>query len=232
MRKGPGEWARTRLVKKASTAAMIFMALGGVNAGMLLGKFWPDWDIAVIIVSGTIAVVLFLVVEKGRWRLKYLQKGYRSETEVGQAIEYAITAPGCAVAHNVKGRDVRNGSQAGGNDWDIDHIVATPAGIWVIETKSSRVPKGEFKKSLYKIAKNVQDVRSWAASETNVRGCLIVNADEENARRKPYEKLGEEIFKETRQSLVKKLREEIRGAKPPSRDAQALLKRIWNLGKR
>ena len=50
---------------------------------------------------------------------------------VGQAIEYPSTRERCAVAHHLE-----EIARVGG----IDHLVATPRGLWVIETKHGLVP--------------------------------------------------------------------------------------------
>ena len=52
-------------------------------------------------------------------------KGHVAERQIGRALEQAITARGCAIAHNVTGVM---------NSGDVDHIVATPLCVWVIET--------------------------------------------------------------------------------------------------
>ena len=62
----------------------------------------------------------------GEWGLENLSKGLDAEMKVGQIIEYAITDARCAVAHSVTSI-----AKVG----DIDHIIATPAAIWVVETK-------------------------------------------------------------------------------------------------
>ena len=49
-----------------------------------------------------------------------------AERNVGGLIEYGITAPGCAIAHSVT-----EIAEIG----DIDHLVATPGCLWVVETK-------------------------------------------------------------------------------------------------
>ena len=77
------------------------------------------------------AVLLGVALFKARrgWRLEDMRKGARAEESVGQAIEYALTSKRCAAAHHVEGI-ARIG--------DIDHLVATPRGLWVIETKHGR----------------------------------------------------------------------------------------------
>jgi predicted nucleic acid-binding Zn finger protein len=106
-----------------------------------------------------------LLRPSSRWSLDNLIKGERAEQRVGQAIEYAITASNCAVAHSVT-----EIAKVG----DIDHLVATPAAIWVIETKYRKVPKKDFPRVLARIAENTQAVRRWAPDGSTVRGCLVL----------------------------------------------------------
>ena len=97
------------------------------------------------------------------WRLPDMKKGVRAEEMVGQAIEYALTRERCAVAHHVEGI-----ARVG----DIDHLVSTPRGLWVIETKHRSVPRSDFQETLRRIALNVKAVRDWAPG-MRVTGCLV-----------------------------------------------------------
>ena len=94
-------------------------------------------------------------------------KGAGSEARIGYAIEYALTRDDCAVAHNVM--KIVNGG-------DIDHLVATPLGLWMIETKSKRHANTEDAK-LKTIAAKVKDVRLWASPGTKVVGGLVYVED-------------------------------------------------------
>ena len=85
---------------------------------------------------------------------------------VGQGIEGAITAPGCAVAHSVTGV---------GKGGDIDHLVATPGKLWVIETKVSRIKsKKRFSRALEQTARNTRARDAGPGRGTNVQGCLVL----------------------------------------------------------
>ena len=42
---------------------------------------------------------------------------------------------------------------------DIDHLVATPRGLWVVETRHGRVASPDFPETLRRIALNVEAVR-------------------------------------------------------------------------
>ena len=134
MRRNAGAYLRY----KRTMLLMLLAAGGGIIVGLWLGYVlhqmigaWLDgvWvsiamgcAILIVIVASWIA---FRSVERGR--LERLEKGENAEVRTGQTIEYAITAPNCAVAHTVT--DI---ARVG----DVDHIVATPVRLWVIETRS------------------------------------------------------------------------------------------------
>ena len=195
--------------------------LGGSCIGILLQLLWPSWAMLIMLGAAVICAVWFYQLSRGRWRLDNLEKGLLAETRVGDELQCAVTAPGCAVAHDVK--DI---AKVG----NIDHIVATPLRIWVVETKSSRIPKKEFPQALGQIAANVKAVRNWAPPRTEVRGCLVI---EEGAsqRSSSYESQGEKICGESRKSLIKKLRQEVREAQSPNQGAKELAQRVWALGR-
>lgn len=155
---------------------------------------------------------------KRGWRLPDMRKGARAEETIGQAIEYALTRDACAVAHHVE-EIARVG--------DIDHLVATPAGLWVIETKHGRIPKAEFAETLRRIAANVEGVREWAP-DARVTGCLVFGSDQQK-RPKPAFGHGKETIRAfaDRRALMRELRKEARG----SGDSLELARRVWKLGK-
>ena len=133
-------------------------------------------------------------------------------------IERAITAENCAVAHSVK-----EIASVG----DIDHIVATPVAIWVIETKYQRVPPEAFPKVLSRIAANTKAVRQWAPMGTTVRGCLVL-AYEEKIKRREYSSEKETIIAYTPDMLV---REMSREARENQRIDGQVSESIWRLGR-
>ena len=98
-----------------------------------------------------------------RWNYRNVRKGLDAETRDGQVIEYAISAEGCAVAHSV-GEIAKRG--------DIDHQVATPRGVRVLETKYRRVPGNRFPKVLKGIAANVEAVRGCRNAPSRDRAAL------------------------------------------------------------
>ena len=139
---------------------------------------------------------------------------------MGQIIEYAITAESCAVAHSVK-----EIAKVG----DIDHIVATPVGVWVIETKYKKVPKKFFRDVLSRIAENTNAVRQWVPAGTPVRGCLVL-AYETDIKKKNYSHGKEKITVYTQDSLVSLMREVRLEAREKRSLDERITKDIWKLG--
>ncbi len=81
------------------------------------------------------------------------------------AIELALAAPGCAVAHLVS-----TIAHAG----VIDHLVATPVRLWVITVVDRRISREELPSVLTAIAVNTTAIWDWAPPGTPVRGCLVL----------------------------------------------------------
>ena len=224
MRRNPGDWLQETLLNRLAFAlATITMGLG-----MLIGaasSIWMSSGPALPLVAGVVilAIGFGVLVSRGehkaeRGRLSHLKKGLRAETRVGQVIEFALTDRRCAVAHGVF-----EIASVG----DIDHLVATPAGLWVVETKHGRLPERAFAETLKRIAANVQAIRQWAPG-VRVSGCLVFGG--ENARRvRPTYASGPETivcFKDP-QALLRKLRDERRATGSLS---AKLIRRVWRLG--
>ncbi len=158
--------------------------------------------------------------EKDGWQLQSIKKGGYAERKVGQAIEYALTRDACAVAHNVKG-----GTRYG----DIDHLVATPHGLWVIETKYRRIPdKGKFSKALRIIAANVKVMRDEAPPDTRVTGCLVF-ATRLKKPPKPTRKVRGETIRIF--GRWKDLQRELRKEARKTEASWDLARWVWKLGK-
>lgn len=225
MRRNPGEWLRERLLDRLVEVGL----LGALGLGLLVGApltfwivagpfpWWTEWTLALF--PGALFVGVAIYKLKRGWRLSDMKKGAVSEEQIGQAIEYALTRPSCAVAHHVQ-----EIAEVG----DIDHLVATPHGLWVIESKHGRVPRAEFRETLRRIARNVEGVRAWAP-ETRVTGCLVF-ATKPDRRPKPTFTHGAETIRcfEDRNALMRELRDDAAGGGAGSAD---LARRVWSLAK-
>ena len=225
MKRNPGEWLREKLRNRLVDVGLLaMMGMGWLcGAGVALWAVFgarlfsePMHWIVLLPGAGFLAVGLFKA--KRGWRLPDMRKGAHAEETIGQAIEFALTRDACAVAHHVE-----EIAKVG----DIDHLVATPHGLWVIETKHGRVPRSEFAETLRRIARNVEGVREWAPG-TRVTGCLVFASKLEKPP-KPIFKHREEVIKAfaNRTALMRELRAEAGGAG----SASDLALRVWKLGK-
>ena len=178
----------------------------------------PVWVGGLVLLPGTGFLLAALYKAKRGWRLSDMRAGARAEERVGQAIEYALTQASCAVAHHVE-EIARVG--------DIDHLVATPRALWVIETKHRRVPKSDFPEVLRRIARNVQAVREWAPG-TPVTGCLVFASEQEQPP-KPTYRHGQETIRAFADptALMRALRNEAH----VTGGSEELARRVWKLGK-
>lgn len=235
MKKNAGSFIRGKLVKSTLLGvggAGIFV---GLAIGLLLYFVFPRWIgygwgfAAYVVALAAIYIAIRVIERPSSWgNFENLEKGVDAETRVGNIIEYAITAESCAVAHSV--------TEIARVVGDIDHIVATPGAIWVIETKYKAVPPNKFNKVLNRIATNVDAVRQWAPGSPPVRGCLVLAYEETEFKKKIFEgnkKNGgiEKITVYTQDSLATfrhEMREEARGRR--SLDQQ-IAKRVWKLGR-
>ena len=204
-------------------------ALAPVVVPYLVGRPLHVWGFVLALAAAAVLSVAWgcIVGRKGsrpktndHRRTKDIEKGERAEKRIGQAIDYAIAAPGCAAAHGVT-KIAKYG--------DIDHIVLTPARLWVVETKSGRVPGKEFQKALGQIAANVKAARKWMPN-AEVQGCLaLASGDVTERDEKGYEAKGETVMVKDRESLWRTMRAEARTLHAvDNADAQ----KVWALGKR
>lgn len=225
MKRNPGEWLR-RILFDRTVGAGLLACLG---YGWLLGTgltlwtafgapLFSEWVSLAVLLPGAACLLAALAKARRGWRLPDMRKGAQAEETVGQAIEYALTRDACAVAHHVK--DIARFG-------DIDHLVATPGGLWVIETKHGRVPNANFPETLRRIAENVEGVRDWAP-DTRVTGCLVFATDLRKPPKPTYE-YGNETIKTfpNRTALMRELRDEARR----TGGSLDLARRVWSLGK-
>lgn len=235
MRRHAGSFVRDKMVRLSLYGMAGAGGLTGLAIGMLFYMVFPRW-IGFgwgIVAFATTAVVLLIGIRffdrpSHRWSFDNLKKGVDAETRVGQIIERAIVANNCAVAHSVT-----EIAKIG----DIDHIVATPAAVWVIETKYKRVPPEKFSKVLNRIAANMDAVRQWSPDRTKVRGCLVLAYENKSVKSVRKGRLGtnenggeEDISVYSRPSLdtlERKMREDA-GQTPPLDERFA--EKIWKLG--
>ena len=143
------------------------MLVGSVVA-LWLGTYFAGLSGITVLVSS-----LFLWGWRRRERHAF-RKGHIAERQIGRALEQAITAKGCSIAHNVT-KVMDSG--------DVDHIVATPQSVWVIETKYRRVPDKNFPKVLSRLHACRAKIEALLPAGTPVRACLVLAYEEGGVER-------------------------------------------------
>lgn len=230
LKRNPGEWLQEKMLDQAIDVALLLnlgvgwlcgagltilvvfgtrLFLGSIPLPMLLASMLP----------GLLLLIYAWYRYKGGWQLQNMKKGKLAEQIIGQKIEYALTRDACAVAHNVK-----KVTQYG----DIDHLVATPHGLWVIETKYQRIPRKEFNKTMGIIADNVKAVQKHAPPGTRVTGCLVF-AVEPNKPPTPTREVKGEMIRIF--GKLKDLQRELRNEARETGDSRVLASWVWKLGK-
>ena len=187
MKRNPGDWLQKKLFDSILDVGLLAIMGYGWLCGAVIAVFvfhyfsWPS--LLLTLLPGVAFLFAARHKWKGDWLSRNMKKGIRSERVIGEAIDRALTRDACAVAHNVE-----EITQVG----DIDHLVATPNRLWVIETKHRRVPPSKFPETLRRIAANVEGVREWAPG-TRVTGCLVF-ANKQQKRPKRTYKAGKETI--------------------------------------
>lgn len=160
-RRSAAAWLRQRVMRRY----LGLLIPTCVAVGVLVGTLLVPWVLQLYLVFGAAVVVVggYVWLLSGRWSLSNLERGLDAEYRIGQVIEYALVPRECVFADGV------TGIAAVG---DIDHLVGTRRGLWVIETKVRAVPPKRFPAVLDRIAVNVHAVEAWAGG-VPVRGCLV-----------------------------------------------------------
>ena len=225
MRTFAGAFAQRRRIELLLVSALGVGAVVGLVIGhwlhWVMGAWLGDgWWSAAAGLATLAAIAAFWLVFRslGRGRMERLDNGDDAEVRTGQFIEYALSAPGCAIAHSVTSI-ARFG--------DIDHLVATPVRLWVVETKYRRVPRERFPEVLRRIAENTAAVWEWAPPGTPVRGCLVL-AYESRIRRKSYDYGKQPVVVHTPASLARELKVEAREERTIDERVAA---GVWELGR-
>ena len=131
-KKAAGGWLRGEFYSRIASAGMLGMAAIGCALGFMVRGLpvfdGPAGTVASWVATGAmiLAFGLFYVYchrVQATWG-----RGLEAERQIGDFIDHAVAQRGCAVAHDVK--------EALGGRGNVDHVVMTPAGIWVVETKS------------------------------------------------------------------------------------------------
>ena len=223
-----GDWLRMEAFDRLASAGMIFMVLAGFGVGFAARGF-PVFDgragtLAASAIMGAVvlafgALYLFFRRTDARWA-----RGLRAERRVGDLIEHAVAKPGCAFAHDVR--------EALGGPGNVDHIVMTPAGIWVVETKSGWLGKRRFRPALRQVAGNVRRVRRHLGTGLPVRGALVIADRWDRELEADHDWNGEPVKAfgpKTFWRLLRSEREHDPAARP-SPNTATVERMVWDLG--
>ena len=181
--------------------------LCGVGVGLFAGVvlFWvmagAGWEAWPSVTVGAVVVIMTLVAWKrrfGTWTLESSDKGIAGETIVGGTIQDALMRPDCAVEHAIPGQGERG---------EIDHLVVTPLGVWVVETKYKWVPRKQYRAVMRRLALNVESVRRTLGRGATVKGCLVL-ATVRRRKHYRYRAHGETLNVFSVRSFREQLREE------------------------
>ena len=215
IRRDAGEWVRTRMRYSAAAVLALLCGIFGLLAGVVLSGLigWQSLLLPTLCLS---AAAVFLARRFEQDGFARLLKGVVAERSIGGLAEYALTAQGCAVAHSVT-----KVSEIG----DIDHLIATPGCLWVVETKYGSVPKEHFSEVLRRLRINLQAVCRWVPSGVEVKGCLVFATVSELPQKRLYEDGKVELF--DAESLVCTLRRA--SAKSAIKADISLARRVWAL---
>ena len=225
MNRYPGQWLRNQLLDRTVHAWTLFTIGIGFLLAVLLSAVGglPTWFLILfgtgLGLGGAWIFLRGLGTRTNRWRLGDMRKGARSEERIGAAIEYALTQTYCAVAHGVM-----EIAKVG----DIDHLIATPQRIWVVESKYKRLPRRQFPETLRRIAANMEAVSEWAP-DVEVVGCLVFSGYENVTAKTSYTENGKRIlcFKDP-ESLVQRLQEEAGAERTISEE---VARKVWRLSR-
>ena len=219
-RRFAGGWLRQRLLTRAMLLASSTAFALGLLIAVMMNLWLPFWSYIATAV-GCLVIIVVVMIESGpwKWRSDNLEKGIAGEQRIGQAIELALISDHCAVAHGVS-KIARVG--------DIDHLIATPLGLLVVETKYRRVPRKQFPEVLRRISLNVKAVREWAPKGTLVKGCLVLVEDVKRPK-VSYNSGGEDIFVRKGEAFRKMLHSEARESLSTNSNLSSM---VWRLGER
>ena len=221
-----GDWLRGEFIWRIASAGMFWMGVVGIVLGFMIGRLpvfdgsagsRVSWVLVGLMILAFVALYVYCRRVGATWG-----RGLQAERQVGDLIEHAVAQRGCAFAHDVKGALAGRGN--------VDHVVMTPAGIWVVETKSGWLSKRRFRPALRQVAENVRRVRRHLETSLPVRGALVI-ADNDSLEAE-YDWNGEPVKAfgaTTFWSLLRREGEHDRALVPSSETAR-VERLVWNLG--
>ena len=223
-----GGWLRGELLSRLLSAGMLAMAIMGFGLGFIIRGF-PVFDrLDGNLAAGGMIGVMLLTVGALYLFCRRIDstwgRGLDAERQVGDLIEHAVAQRGCAFAHDVTG--------ALGGPGNVDHVVMTFAGVWVVETKSGWLSKRRFPSALRQVAENVRRVRRHLETSLPVRGALLVAGRRDGSLEVDHDWDGEPVKVFDPKTFWRLLRRE-REPDPAigqSLETARVERMVWNLG--
>ena len=225
-----GGWLLGEAIGRVAWAAMLSMAVAGFALGFMV-RGSPLFDGVAEGGAVSWAMLGAMVLALGGLYAYWLRvdatwvKGLKAERQVGDLIDHSVAQRGCAFAHDVK-------EALGGLRGNVDHVVMTPAGIWVVETKAAWLSKRRFHLALRQTVENAHRVRHHLETSLPVRAALVIADRAQDELESDYDWKGESVKGFGAKRFWRVLRTECAqaGADELPPETTTLERRVWNLG--
>ena len=229
-----GSWLLWKMVGRVAGVGMAVAGVAGFALGLAVGEFvvgeilgvrnamlrWSTWGF-----TGVAALAVGVLA----WVIRHTDatwgRGLEAEKRVADRIEHALVGPGCAFAHDVK--------EALGEGGNVDHVVLTRAGVWVVETKAAWLGKGAFQDALRQTAANVRRVRrALDERDVEVRGALVIGDEKKEPYEEEFDWNGELVTAFRLVSFWRRLQQECieDDRSVEIGKAKDLARKVWSLG--
>ena len=223
-----GSWLRWEMLRRIFSVSMLAMAAFGFGIGFTLrglpvldalDQTIATWGVVAMMSLVCGALYVFGGRSESTWRA-----GWDAERRIGDLIEHAIVEPGCAFAHDVK--------EAFGGSGNVDHVVMTPAGVWVVETKAHWLSPRRFPAALGQAANNARRVRRHLKTALPVRAALVIVERADGPFERDHDWEGEPVKVFDAMTFWRVLREERRQGRAVERfsDTERVERMVWDLG--
>ena len=227
-----GSWLQQEVILRTAGVIGVVVCLWGVVVGFLVrsmrgvDEVAPEltWWVALLGLIASYAVAHWIVQLSVRRMESTWGRGLLAERRVGDLIEFAVTDRGCAFAH-----DVKEALDGYGN---VDHVVLTPVGVWVVETKASWLRQDRFHAARRQTAENVRRVRQHLRTTLPVRGALVIADESVKAYEKDHPWDGEPVTAFDSRTFWRRLRDERdqEGAVTDPAEVARVQNVVWSLG--
>lgn len=227
-----GSWLQQEVIGRMAGVIGVVVYLLGLVVGFLIrsvrevGEVAPEitWWVALLGLIAAYLVAHWIVQLSVRRMESTWGRGLLAERRVGDLIEFAVADRGCAFAH-----DVKEALDGYGN---VDHVVLTPAGVWVVETKASWLRQDRFHTARRQTAENVRRVRQHLRTTLPVRGALVIADESVRAYEKDHPWDGEPVTAFDSRSFWRRLRDERDqgGAVVDAAEVAKVQRAVWSLG--